>query len=225
MSTIAISATKKSHTNWPRLVILGCLLALALTFVVRYAVRYYLHYDQASFIDTAQAGKPNYWILRGWLLLHISGAMIALLTGPFQFWTGFRARHMRLHRWTGRLFLLGIALGATGSVRLAFSSSFGWAFGFAMVALSIAWVTTGSMAYYAIRKGSVQIHKEWTVRAYVVTFAFVNIRLLNEIPQLKQLQPETDRGITLSWAAWVLPLLIAEVILQLRRIHLTIPSR
>src|SRR5438445_7880104 len=102
MSTIAITTAKKSTTNWPRLIILGCLLALALTFVIKYAARYYLHYDDAFFVDTAQSGKPNYWILRGWLLLHISGAMLALLMGPFQFWTGFRARHGQLHRWTGR---------------------------------------------------------------------------------------------------------------------------
>ena len=51
-------------------------------------------------------GAPNYWMMRGWLLLHITAGTIAILTGPWQFWTGFRKRHARLHRWMGRIFLV-----------------------------------------------------------------------------------------------------------------------
>ena len=39
----------------------------------------------------------------GWLFLHINGGMLALLTGPWQFWTGLRQRNLTIHRWTGRL--------------------------------------------------------------------------------------------------------------------------
>jgi hypothetical protein len=55
--------------------------------------------------------------------------------------------------------------------------------------------------------------------AYVVTFAFVTFRLLNDYYPGARLQPDGDRAITFGWASWALPLLFTEIILQLRRMH------
>jgi hypothetical protein len=73
------------------------ILAAAVAFVLRYVFRYYLHYSAAAYTDPV-LGAANYWTMRGWLLMHITGGMVALLTGPFQFWTGFRMRYVNLHR-------------------------------------------------------------------------------------------------------------------------------
>ncbi len=196
----------------------AAILGIAIAFVLKYVFRYYLNYSQAAFTDP-NLGASNYWIMRGWLLTHMTGGMVALLTGPWQFWTGFRARHVRLHRWTGRLFLGGVVVGSAGAFRMGIASSFGWAFGFALIALAIAWVTTAAMAYCAILKRRIQIHKEWMVRSYVVTFAFVTFRLLNDYGPTSHLQPANDRAVTAAWASWVLPLLVTEVILQLRKMR------
>lgn len=52
----------------------------------------------------------------------------------------------------------------------------------------------------------------------VVTFAFVTFRLLNDYgPTTSHAQPDRDRAITIGWASWVFPLLITEVVSQLRR--------
>ena len=224
MSTVAspgpaVTAEKgKSFNFTTKLLASAAILAVAAGFVLKYVFRYYLHYNQAAFEDPVR-GAANYWTMRGWLLMHMSGGMLALLTGPWQFWTGFRARYARLHRWTGRLFLCGVAVGCIGALRMAVATTFGWAFGFALVALATAWATTAGMAYYAILRGRVAIHKEWMVRAYVVTFAFVTFRLLNDYGPTSHLQPPNDRAITVGWASWVLPLLATEVILQLRRMR------
>lgn len=194
------------------------LLAVAVAFVGRYVFRYYLHFNQAAFTDP-NLGAPNYWVMRGWLLMHITGGMVALLTGPWQFWTGFRARYARVHRWTGKVFLCGVGVASLAALRLAIGTSFGWAFGFALLGLASAWITTAGMAYYAILRGQVETHKEWMIRAYVVTFAFVTFRVFNDYGLLDSLKPESDRSITLAWACWVVPLAITEVILQLRRLR------
>ena len=201
----------------------AAVVAIAIGFVLKYVFRYYLNYDQAAFTDPIQ-GAANYWAMRGWLLMHMTGGMVALLTGPWQFWTGFRARYSRLHRWTGRLFLCGVAVGSVGAFRMAAATTFGWAFGFALAMLATAWVTTAAMAYYAIRRRRIQIHKEWMVRAYVVTFAFVTFRILNDFGPTSHLQPPVDRIVTIAWVSWVLPLLVAEVIMQLRRMRSTVVS-
>jgi hypothetical protein len=57
------------------------------------------------------------------------------------------------------------------------------------------------------------------VRAYVVTFAFVTFRVLNDYGPTSHLQPDGDRIVTLGWISWVLPLLVTEVVLQLRRMR------
>src|SRR5579862_3961664 len=213
---LSASGRKKTPHFALRLFGSAAILIVAVLFVLKYVFRYYLHYSQAGFNDFA---APNYWPMRGWLLMHITAGMLALLTGPWQFWTGFRARYARLHRWTGRLFLCGVAVGSIGAFRLGVVSTGGWAFGFALIALAIAWVTTAGMAYYAILQRRIQIHKEWMVRAYVVTFGFVIFRVLNDYGPTSHLQPAADRAVTAAWACWVLPLLATEVILQLRRMR------
>jgi signal transduction histidine kinase len=174
-------------------------------FIVKYVLHYYLNYDPKSF--------DPYWSRRGWLLFHVTGGTLALLVGPWQFWSGLRQTMPYVHRWTGRLFLIGVAIGVTGAAYLAVTTTFGWAFGISLSALTLAWVGTTATALYAIRKGAVSVHKEWMIRAYVVTFAFVTFHVLNEWLPTAQLQPEHDRFITNAWFCWVVPL-FATVVIQ-----------
>jgi hypothetical protein len=187
------------------------IVALAIAFVVKYVLFYYRHYDAAS-LDT-------YWPRRGWLFLHINGGTLALLTGPLQFWTGLRRRNMTFHRWTGRLFLVGVAMGVTGAVGMAFMAVGQWAFEVGLMGLASAWLVTTAMAYYSIRKGLVSLHKEWMIRAYVVTFAFVFFRIMSDFTPMARLRPENDRDITIAWACWVVPLAITEMIFQWKRVR------
>jgi hypothetical protein len=187
------------------------IVVLAVAFVFKYVLFYYRHYDAASF--------DPYWPRRGWLFLHINGGTIALLTGPFQFWTRLRKKNFSIHRWTGRLFLLGVAMGITGAVGLSVTTTFGWAFAVGIMGLASAWLVTTLMAYISIRRGLVALHKEWMIRAYVVTFAFVTFRVLSDYGPTSRLQPESDRSITIAWACWVVPLAITEMVFQLKRLR------
>ena len=186
---------------------------LAAGFVLKYVFHYYLNYNAEGFYE--------YWPKRGWLLLHITGGMMALLVGPWQFWTGLRQKHLHVHQWTGRLFLLGVAMGVTGATYLAFTTSAGWAFGTALFVLAWAWASSAATALYFILHGQIQIHKEWMVRAYVITFAFVTFRILNDYGPTSHLQPVTDRLVTIGWACWTVPLFVTEIILQFRRARRT----
>lgn len=184
------------------------LVSLAVGFVLKYVFHYYLNYNAIGFSE--------YWPKRGWLLLHITGGMLALLTGPWQFWTGLRQRHMHVHQWTGRLFLLGVTMGVTGATYLSVTTG-PWAWGVALFVLAWAWASAAGMALYFILRGQIPMHKEWMVRTYVITFAFVTFRILNDYGPTSHLQPLTDRIVTLAWISWTLPLFVTEMILQLRR--------
>ena len=99
---------------------------------------------------------------------------------------------MNVHRYTGSIFLGGVTAGVIGATYLAFTTTFGWAFGFGILGLATAWASTTCMAYYAIRKGLVEIHKEWVVRAYIVTFAFVTFRVFSDYGPTSHLKPAND---------------------------------
>jgi uncharacterized membrane protein YozB (DUF420 family) len=228
VATTAISdqgnpARQSSPRSVVQLAVLAAILAVVTVFVVKYPFRYYLNYNEAAFTDPDH-GAPNYWSMRAWLLMHITGGTVAALTGPFQFWTGLRTRYVQVHRWMGRIFLSGVAVGSIGAFRLAIVTTQGWAFGVGLVALVMAWSSSAAMAYYAIRKGRVQIHKEWMIRTYVVTFAFVLQRVIQvDFPGLT---PDGDRAITSIWASWVFTFLITGLILQVRTIRASgVPGR
>ena len=193
------------------------IVVLAVGFVIKYVLFYYRHYDAASF--------DPYWPRRGWLFLHINGGTLALLMGPWQFWTGLRRKSLVVHRWTGRLFLAGVAMGVTGAVGLSVTTTYGWAFAVGIMGLAAAWSITTAMAYLTIRQRLVDLHKEWMIRAYVVTFAFVTFRILNDYGPTSRLQPVQDRSNVISWVCWVVPLGVTEMIFQVKRLNTALRAR
>ena len=195
----------------PKMLALGIVLLAALLFVLKYVFHYYLNYSPAGF--------ALYWPKRVWLLMHITGGMVALLIGPFQFSQRLRQRHLKVHRIMGRTYLIAICCASSAAMYLAVTTSFGWAWGLALASLAIAWITTSGMAFYAIMQRQIQIHREWMVRSYVVTFGFVTFRVLNDYGPTSRLLPAGDRVITWAWAAWALPLLAAAVIMEVRKMH------
>jgi hypothetical protein len=63
------------------------------------------------------------------------------------------------------------------------------------------------------------------IRAYVVTFAFVTFRILNDYGPTSQLKPDQDRVLTIGWACWAIPLLITEVVLQFKKMRRPLRAR
>ena len=149
-------------------------------------------------------------------MLHISGGIVAILTGPAQLWLGLADRGMAWHRRMGIVYVSAVALGALGGYYMAFNTDFGWLFGLSLGGLATAWVTTTAMAYLAIRKSLIEQHKEWMIRSYVTTFAFVIFRVLQ--PALQNVGTVTEQLAAAGWLCWTLPLLTTEIVLQGRKI-------
>jgi hypothetical protein len=98
---------------------------------------------------------------RSTLLTHIAGSGLALVIGPFQFWPGLRRHSVLVHRWIGRLYVVGVLVGGSAAFYLAAHAGQGATFGISLSALGVAWWTTTGMAYFAIRQGDVSQHTEW----------------------------------------------------------------
>jgi uncharacterized membrane protein len=217
MSTSVSAATMPRVGRLPKRIALAAVLLVATGFVLKYVFHYYLNYNPT--------GLYYFWPKRGWLLLHITCGMVALLIGPWQFSRTLRQRYLQLHRVMGRLYLIAIACGSVAAFYLAISTPNGWAWAAGLICLALAWVTTAGMAFYAVKQRQIQVHQEWMVRSYVVTFAFITFRLLNDFGPTSHLQPPGDRAVTAVWISWAIPLLFTQVILELRRMRLQNHSR
>jgi hypothetical protein len=159
----------------------------------------------------------SYYPKRAWLLTHIAGALIALLSGPVQLWLGLHNVKMATHRKLGLLYIAGMVVGSIGAIGLALKTDGGPVFGSGLFFLAIAWITTTTLAFVAIKKGLTDQHKEWTIRSYVVTFAFVTFRA-GQLALVGRGMPLQDAIGIMAWACWALPLLATEAILQARKI-------
>src|ERR1700693_3615119 len=148
-------------------------------------------------------------------LIHIVPGLLFMLLGPLQFSSTIRARHLRWHRWSGRVFVIcGLVIGisalimsfgmpAIGGVHQAVATSlFGLYF---LLALS--------RAFWLIRRREVALHREWMVRAFSIGLAVATIRPIVGIffatSRFSGLTPREFFGIAF-WIGFVLHLIAAE---------------
>ena len=203
-----------THTKtkfYIRFVLIILLILYAGKFVIDSALPYF-GFDKETFGD--------YWNYKWPLIGHISGGLLALIIGPFQFSKVFRNKFMTTHRWLGRTYLTAILIGTISATYLAWTTAisvnFSWAF--SLQCLAFAWITTAAMAFISVMRGRILQHKEWMIRSYVVTFAFVNFRWLSDLPIAHQLMKTfEERGPTMVWLSWTIPLLITEIVLSWKK--------
>lgn len=144
------------------------------------------------------------------IITHIVGAMVATILGPFQFLPQLRTgRYINIHRWTGRLYLLGILTGGLAGLYMAFLAYGGLMAQLGFGTLAVLWLSTSGLAYYYIRQKEVNAHQQWMIRSYALTFAAVTLRLwLMILPGLGLEFVDAYR--TVAWLCWIPNLLVAE---------------
>jgi hypothetical protein len=141
-----------------------------------------------------------------------------LLLGPLQLWLGLNRKTAILHRVLGIGYALGVGISATAAFYLSFHTDFGWVFGMGFASMAAAWVVATTLATIAICCGMTAQHREWMIRSYVVTFAFVIFRVLDLAFDIARVGTIVERMTAASWLAWTIPLLITESVLQGRKI-------
>lgn len=184
-------------------------------FLILFAVRYIIE-DAIPYFGLDEKVFGRFWTMKWPLVGHISGGLLALVLGPFQLWAGFRDRFLKVHRWMGRLYVAGILVASMSSITLALTTGMAihWNWALSLIVLAFAWISTTGMAFRFILLKRIKLHKEWMIRSYVVTFAFVLFRFLNSYPPIVENANFLERGATLIWVSWVIPLFITEMVLQ-----------
>ena len=113
------------------------------------------------------------------LIPHTLSGVIALISGPIQFSSRFRRRHLKFHRVLGRIYVVSVFIGAATGVALATGRP-----GFPGTSmLAAAWIVCTTAAFLTARNRQIVQHRQWMARSYAVTFTFVSSRVLNLWPR------------------------------------------
>jgi uncharacterized membrane protein len=151
------------------------------------------------------------------LLMHIVGAMLAVIIGPFQFLPRSRSRRfLNVHRWLGRTYLLAVLVGGLGGLYMAPLSYGGLTTHLGFACLGILWLFSGWKAYRHIRRKEIESHREWMMRNYALTFAGVMLRVWMPLSGAVGLE-FLPSYLVVAWLCWVPNLLVAEWMIRRRR--------
>lgn len=150
------------------------------------------------------------------LVVHTIGGVAMLALGAAGLFIGWTRRGFRHHRLVGYGYLtLGTVGAATALVLSMQAPHEPRSLYVATGTLALVWLAVAAMAYRSARNRRFELHREWMVRSYVLSWTFVGCRLAESYPLFPGLGPE---GVTASiWVNWIVPLVLCEVVLQWRR--------
>src|SRR5713101_9984213 len=158
-------------------------------------------------------------------LVHIVPGLLFMLLGPLQFSSTIRARHLRWHRWSGRVFVVcGAVIGISALVMSLGMPAIG---GLNQAAATTLFATfflfALCKAFWHIQRREVALHREWMIRAFSVGLAVATIRpiigMFFATSRFSGLTPYEFFGIGF-WIGFVLHLMAAEA-----WIHATLPGQ
>ena len=171
--------------------------------------------DSASYRDAAAdvvAFSKRYNAKPGVSILHLAPSLVFMLLAPFQFSKRLRARHIRVHRWTGRVLLLLTLPIAASAVY------FGVVIPVAGAAESIAFTLFGALfllsamqGYRAIRNRQVSRHREWMIRLLALAAGVSVMRVISGIFGVVTMLRPLALFMPSVWAGWIISLGVAEL--------------
>jgi hypothetical protein len=177
-----------------------------------------LFYSEIAFLSPSNPARPHHHSIRWWLIPHLLCGITAICCGPLQFSTRLRRHNPLFHRTVGKVYVLAVLIGASFAfyMDLTVENHSTWQIAAGPVLHSTTWFFTALIAYRTAITRSFQVHRQWMIRSYLITFTFVLVRLPNPIPAWRNM---SDPSFSL-----VLVLLmffcyfIADVVLNLREI-------
>lgn len=150
------------------------------------------------------------------VMLHAIGGTCMLLCGSVALYIGWTRTFFRGHKIFGYVYLVGgSAAGIAALALVAAESHPGIVVRSATGTLAAAWLAASFMAYRAIRNRRFDVHREWMVRSYVLTWTFVFCRMVQASPGVTA---DSDATIgAIIWLTWVVPMIVCELSLQWSR--------
>lgn len=174
MSTVAAAPALKPRRSQAKLI--WFLIFFGLTIFVTYM-------KNAKVLDPTSEMARHFAPGTLYLIPHAIFAGLALIMGAFQFSNRLRARHLKLHRVMGYIYIVCVGIGAPMAIPLAMKITTP-----SLVAASVVqtfgWMFCTGVALYCIRTGNIQQHRRWMFRGYPFAMVFTFARVLIPIPPI-----------------------------------------
>jgi len=152
-----------------------------------------------SFVDDA---------FRFWMIwLHLAFGVVPLLLGAVQLMAGFQFKRPALHCLIGHIYCACIIVNGSAAILLGLNSQLPL-FGYALLLLDVVWWLITATAIYHIRRRQILRHRQWMIRSFLVTNAFIIFRLMIPLALLLPVSTVEVKFAIVVTIAWVVPLLI-----------------
>jgi uncharacterized membrane protein len=154
-------------------------------------------------------------------MLHILPGGLFLILAPLQFSSRIRSRHIRFHRWSGRI-LVGAAI-----VTAPAGLYFGLLMPYGRLGEATATVFFGGLfvfsvgrAFVAIRRGQVARHRDWMIRAFAIAIGISAVRVVGtafDILLTPAGLPPPELFVLSLWTGWTVTLAAGELWIRYTR--------
>lgn len=143
-------------------------------------------------------------------MLHLAGGAVALVTGVYQVNRRFRARHRKVHRALGIVYVLAILAAGSAAFPMAATSFSHTDTRFGLGLLGACWIATTLLGFAAILNGDVASHRRWIIRSFALTLAAVMLRIYLPVSGLLGISFEAAYRVVV-WLCWMPNLVVAEI--------------
>lgn len=154
-------------------------------------------------------------------LLHVLPGGIFLILAPLQFSSRVRNRHIRFHRWSGRILIVAAFAVTLAGLYFGLLMPYGglWEATATAVFGGLFLVFLGR-AFVAIRKRQVARHREWMIRAFSLAIGISTVRVVGAAFDIvltpAGLRPPEVFALSL-WTGWAITLAGAELWIRYSR--------
>jgi len=187
------------------LVLIGVAAVTRRTLVLFWPARFAGSASPAAALD---AGFARHVLLT---LVHILPGGLFLVLTPLQFVPSIRQKHLRVHRWMGRVLVIcGLIIGVTALV-MSYTMNIGGPNETAATTLyGIVFLICLTKAYLFIRRKEVARHREWMIRAYGVGLGVATTRpIVGMFFAFRRMTPHEFFGIAF-WLGFTITFMAAE---------------
>ncbi|MDP1562792.1 MAG: DUF2306 domain-containing protein, partial [Pirellulaceae bacterium] len=162
--------------------------------------------------------ERNFWhVYFLWFYAHILSAPASLAMGLVLINDRYRSWAPSWHRRLGKLQIANVLLlVAPSGIGMAFWHGSGWFAGAAMMTLGVATMVCAWFGWREAVRRRFANHRRWMWRLFVLLGSAVTIRLLGGLTEVFQIE-STTVSIVNAWISWVVPLVICELVLRLKK--------
>ncbi|HEX4948135.1 MAG TPA: DUF2306 domain-containing protein [Blastocatellia bacterium] len=180
--------------------------------VIAIMMVYVIFHNERFVVEPENPVWQHYEPFKWWLLPHALAGTLMYLSAPLQFSEQLRKRFPRLHRITGRLYVLSVFIvGPTGAYIQYFEERMGFPRSFTVLAVIDALLLMGTtlMGFVFAYRRKIAQHRQWMIRSYAVALVFVEARFILGVTGWDRLGVEMVQAVI--WSCLALSLLLADL--------------